>query len=134
MKKLIALMALVAGLFSVNSYANSVSCYVDTMKYDNYTQNRCWGAESNPQFSPKVAFKVNTSKEVARVDWTFSGIYDRSSASKCTGTTCVVDVYKIEEGYMTACVDKIYYKDYTWADVNWCADAEYMYSRSGMWN
>ncbi|ALO40698.1 hypothetical protein [Pseudoalteromonas phenolica] len=133
MKKLIALMALVVGLFSTNTFANSVSCYVDTMKYDNYTQNRCFGGETYPNFSPKVVFKVNASKEVARVEWKFSGMYQSASVANCTGTTCIVDVYQTE-GYMTACVDKIYYKDYTWADVNWCADAEYMYTRNGMWN
>ncbi|MDB2356183.1 MULTISPECIES: hypothetical protein [unclassified Pseudoalteromonas] len=131
MKKIYLVVALFASVFSTNVFANSVSCYVDTMAYDNYSQNRCFGGESNPNFDPKVVFKINTSKAVSNVEWVFNGTYDRST--NCNGTTCIVDVYKVESS-MTACVDKIYYTDFTWEDVNWCATAEYMYSRSGMWN
>ncbi|MDK9682555.1 hypothetical protein [Pseudoalteromonas shioyasakiensis] len=133
MKKLFTILTLISGLFTANAFANSVSCYVDTMAYDNYTQNRCFGGETNPNWAPKVAFKVNTSKDVSRVEWVFSGTYNSASVADCTGTTCLVDVYKVESS-VRGCVDKIYYTDYTWADVNWCADAEYMYSRSGTWN
>ncbi|TMP82410.1 hypothetical protein CWB73_04755 [Pseudoalteromonas phenolica] len=126
MKKLIALMAFVGGLFSVNSYADSVSCYVDTSKFDYYSQDFCIGSESRPNYRPVVSFKVNTVKDVSRVEWKFSGRY-KTPASSCTGSRCLVEVYS-RESRMTACVDKVYYTDYTWEDVNWCATAEYIYT------
>lgn len=129
MKKL-ALLALVGGLFSAHSYADSVSCYVDTAKYDRYSQGFCYGSETRENWTPKVSFKVNTTKSVTRVDWVFSGSYNRSSASNCTSTQCAVEVFKTE-GRVQACVDKIYYADYTWEDVNWCADAEYLFTDGG---
>jgi len=132
MKKLATLM-LLFGMFSTNAMADSVSCYVDTMKYDEYRQGLCFGGETNWQFTPKIAFKVNTNRAVESVVWKFSGVYDRSSASQCEGTSCIIDVPKVEAN-VTACVDKIYYSDFTWADVNWCATAEYMYTNGGGFN
>ncbi|KID58080.1 hypothetical protein JF50_04910 [Pseudoalteromonas luteoviolacea] len=125
------LMAVAAGVLSFNSFASSVSCYVDTMAYDQYRQGNCWGGEHYPGFAPAVVFKVNASKPVARVDWVFRGQYRNVRGGTCTSTTCIVDV-RSGEGEVTGCVDRIYYKDYTWKDVNWCADATYYYSDGGV--
>ncbi|MBQ4845633.1 hypothetical protein [Pseudoalteromonas sp. MMG005] len=125
MKK--AVLALIgATLFSGAALASSVSCYVDTRAYDEYRQGICFGGESLTHTRQGAAvFKVNTSKPVQSVEWDIS----RYNAN-CSGTTCIVRV-GLGEHEVNACVDKIYYKDFTWADVNWCATAHANYWGQG---
>ncbi|KZN48186.1 hypothetical protein L1077_05630 [Pseudoalteromonas luteoviolacea] len=125
------LLAIAASALSFNSFASSVSCYVDTMAFDEYREGSCWGGEHYPGFSPNVAFKVNADKPVSKVDWVFSGRYSNVRGGTCSSTTCLVDVYQ-GEGEVTACVNRIYYKDYTWKKVNWCANAFYYYTDGGI--
>ncbi|TMP40833.1 hypothetical protein CWB96_08900 [Pseudoalteromonas citrea] len=113
-KSILALLG--ATLFSGTALANSVSCYVDTDAYDQFSKGNCQGAEYRPY--PRqgaVVFKLDAAKPVQSVTWSIPGY-----SSSCSGTTCIVRV-GLGEHSVNACVDKVYYKDYTWADVNWCA-------------
>ncbi|MEI8604828.1 hypothetical protein [Pseudoalteromonas sp. B160] len=112
-----------AAMFSSATMANTVSCYVDTDAYDNYTENYCYGSgQLSNHRQGAVVFKVDVSKPVQNIIWTVDGFLAKPRSNSCTGEICIVDV-RHGESEVSACVDKIYYQDYTWADVNWCANA-----------
>ncbi|AQQ00037.1 hypothetical protein B0W48_09695 [Pseudoalteromonas aliena] len=130
MKKIYSIL-LGASMFSGAAMADTVSCYVDTQAYDQYSENQCFGGGplSNHR-QGAVVFKVNASKPIQSVTWNISAFGAIPRANSCNGSTCIVDVGRGERN-VEGCVDKIYYKDYTWADVNWCATANAYYWADG---
>lgn len=116
------MLLLIAGaLFSSAAAANSISCYVDTRALDYPTENACRGKDrlSPYQYYGKVVFNVNTNKTINHIEWAVSG---DNFGYTCDSKGCVVKV-GTGENIVKACVDKVYYQDNTWADVNWCATA-----------
>ncbi|KPH95306.1 hypothetical protein AMS58_08115 [Pseudoalteromonas porphyrae] len=130
MKK-IYLALLGASMFSGVAMADTVSCYVDTQAYDEYRENQCFGGGPLSSYRQgAIVFKVNASKPIQSVTWNIASYGATPRPNSCNGNVCIVDVGRGEHE-VEGCVDKIYYKDYTWADVNWCATATANYWAGG---
>lgn len=116
MKK--AIIGAVLTLSSLPALANSMSCYVDTPAYDNFTTNFCSAVIFNGPTTTSAVFRVNNApSNVQSVLWS-------DSSCSSSSTTCITSVRAYKPKTVTATVLKT---DGTFFQVS--ATAEYELGR-----
>ena len=116
MKKLLMASALV--IASAPTLANTMSCYVDTPAYDEFTTSFCSALVYNGPTTTSAVFKVdNPPSNVQSVIWS-------DSACSSTSTTCITTIRAYRPKTVTATVLKT---DGTYFQVSASADYELGY-------
>lgn len=100
------LLGLATILFSGSSFATTMSCYVDTPAYDQYSANFCFAVGQSR--TTTASFKLtNTSGTIHKVLWSGTGTSSCSQSS----TTCNVSIRHYQSVKVTA---DVLYTNGTW--------------------
>jgi len=122
---------LIFSFLSFQSLAAHVECVISgTPTQQTYTADFC--SSNLTTSNGGVHFRLVADKEVDRVEWTKSiddTAVSRPRWSSCTGTSCYVSFSTQGTMFATAdaCATKVYYKDFTWENVDSCATGIFSY-------
>ncbi|MCO7188589.1 MULTISPECIES: hypothetical protein [unclassified Pseudoalteromonas] len=124
MKAYLLLAALGLGVTSLSSQAATVECVISgTPTPQEWSSPVC--ASPTTSTASSVVFRLNTSKPVAEVSWTYQS--QHSGRWDCrNGQYCRFSNYSSSpSGSAEACATRVLYKDGTWENLNSCAYGSY---------
>lgn len=122
MKLIKSILALTV-LFSSSAFATHVECVISgTPTQQTFTPDNCFSQLSTSNGG--VYFRLVADKPIDHVVWSKSinGSVSNVRWSSCTGSNCSVNFTTNGTfGEATACATRVYYKDFTWENLNACA-------------